>query len=552
MHSLTDQIQLLSSTYTILGTVNCDYDDVEWAKVDLYDQLKSLHKTSYENDERIIITITKDFYAPRQSEGSLLQLIQVILQEIDISNYFVCLLSTNSNIVEEYEAVHAKISIDPVPVNIFCCQGLFEKNYLSGATFIGKMQTANHQSLNMADKKKLFENKVFCIMPWVGMYIRPDNRVAPCCEFDKNQFLGRLDQHPLPDIWNSDQWKKLRNDLFNNRAPDACNACYHKESLGRDSLRNSINRDFAHKIDFVNRSAAAEFTMPLHLGYFDIRYSNLCNLTCRSCNPVLSSSWAQIHGAIFGSETKALLKIENTTGDIRDQIKSMLPQIEKIYFAGGEPTMIDDCYEILMDLDRLNRNDVHLVFNTNLTRLGLKHWDLLDLWQKFSKVTILASLDGMEQRGEYLRSGSKWQTIEANARKIKTNCPHVDFYVSCTTGLINALHVPDFHQTWVAKGLINPQDFNLQILYGPEWMSLKNSPNKLKQKVVDRYLRHLEWLRPVDQLGRATSGFESVISFAQESGAYDKQKFWANVSRLDTFFNSDLFNCFPELRDLDL
>lgn len=552
MPTIADQIASLSSAHDIIGTIDCDYDDLEWAKIDLYDRFKALHSDRYEDNQRILITLKKDFYSPLQSHGSLIKVIQIMLHEIDISNFFICLLSTNPDIISEYATVHASTSIDTVPVNVFVCDGSFDRISLQNESFTGKMQMYNSQSLAIADKKRVFQDKIFCMMPWVGVYISPDNRVSPCCEFDRNSFLGKINEQDLTAIYNSEQWKRLRNDMFNGRAPPACHTCYHKESLGRDSLRNSINRDFAHRMPMVHASVANDFHMPLDIGYFDIRYNNLCNLTCRSCSPILSSSWAQLNLKASRSPSSALLTIDNSITKLDDQILSMLPHVEKIYFAGGEPTMIEIFYKILQELIRLDQTQVHLVYNTNLTRLSLKQWDILDLWKKFSRISVLGSLDGMDRRGEYLRAGSNWSIIEANVRKLKTECPKIDFYVSCTTGLINALHVPDFHMDWVSKGLIQPQDFNLQILYVPEWMSLKHAPDKLKKKVINRYLQHLEWLEPRDQLGRASSGFRSVISFAQEDGVYNRDNFWQQVQRLDRMFDTDLYGCFPELQESDL
>jgi hypothetical protein len=42
-------------------------------------------------------------------------------------------------------------------------------------------------------------------------------------------------------------------------------------------------------------------------------------------------------------------------------------------------------------------------------------------------------------------------------------CPQVDFYISSTVGLINALTHTDFHRSWVEQGLIKPQDFNFNL-----------------------------------------------------------------------------------------
>jgi hypothetical protein len=83
-------------------------------------------------------------------------------------------------------------------------------------------------------------------------------------------------------------------------------------------------------------------------------------------------------------------------------------------------------------------------------------------------------------------------------------CPNVDFYISSTVGLINALHITDFHRNWVDQGLLKPQDFNFNLLQYPYAQRIDLLPASFKQKVKEKYLKHLEWLRPLDGLTRAT------------------------------------------------
>lgn len=556
--TVQDQISRLRKAHNAIGMIICDHDTLERTRAALTKQLKDLYRPAFEDQDRILIVLQKDFYTPSSRAGQILQLLQHIIQEIDISNYFISLISTNPNIESEALFVQQQISIDPVPLNLHPCIGQFERIDLDHEIFQGKLQI----STDFADKlaaidshlqSKIVDDPVFCMMPWVGINIEPDSSVRPCCEFTRTDTLGNLKKNNLSEIWKSPDWKQLREQMLQGQAPRSCQSCYHKESLGRDSLRQYINREFAHRVPEIAVTHLGE-TGTLQLGYLDVRYNNLCNLTCRSCDSKQSSSWAQIHNQVYPNETIAhsLLTIDHGQDQIFDELTRHLSSVEKIYFAGGEPLIIENFYKVLNILDADNRHDVELIYNTNLTRLTLKDRNITDLWKKFKRVVVIASLDGMEQRGEYLRAGSNWSTILSNARTIKSQCPHVNFYISATTGLINALHVPDFHRSMIDQGLIAPEDFNLQLLYRPEWMSLRNAPSLLKQRVIERYNQHLDWLHPLDKLGRATSGFVSVIGFCQEDGIYDKENFWNKASNLDGFFRTHLYDCFPELRDLGL
>ena len=65
-----------------------------------------------------------------------------------------------------------------------------------------------------------------------------------------------------------------------------------------------------------------------------------------------------------------------------------------------------------------------------------------------------------------------------------------------------------------------------------------------------KYSQHLDWLRTIDKLGRATAGFESVLSQIDNNNDFDKNNFWKNIKMFDNYYKTDLIETFPELIDL--
>jgi MoaA/NifB/PqqE/SkfB family radical SAM enzyme len=556
--SIEQCVQNISDQFEVLDKICCDYDDIESAKLDLYARLKKVWQERFEPDQRIVLVLTKDFYSEHAPAGALLQAVQVIVQDIDISNFFVCIVSCNPDLDTEYQYVHKTTSWDDIKFNCYTCSGTFIKLTHNHKPMDGKILSLKHLVESIAQlsdrhKKLLFQDPVFCMMPWVGINIAANNHARPCCEY-QGPDIGDPANQSIQDIWNGDEIQQIRKNMLNSTPVPGCKNCYHKENLQRDSLRNSINRDFAHRIDLIDGPGPDGTRDVNSIRYWDIRYNNLCNFACRSCGPHSSSSWVSVWNALHPDQkrTQFLLQAGSNSNDIFSQMVQHLHAVEKIYFAGGEPLMIENFYRVLEMLDQAGRHDVHLCYNTNLSRLHLQERSILDLWSKFTKVSVGASLDAMGNRAEYLRTGTIWPDIVSNRRLILEHCPHVDFYVSATTGLINALHVPDFHQAWVEQGLIGADDFNVQLLLQPEWMSVANAPRRLKQKIVDRYDRHIDWLRNKDRTGRAVSGFRSVINLCDEAGHYDADEFWHQVRRLDSYHGTDLLSTFTELVDADL
>jgi len=231
-----------------------------------------------------------------------------------------------------------------------------------------------------------------------------------------------------------------------------------------------------------------------------------------------------------------------------EQLIPHLDHVEKIYFAGGEPLLMEEHYNILDELDRRGRYDVKLIYNTNFTEVKLKDRLVFDYWKKFASVAVGASLDAMGPRGEYIRKGTDWDQIERNREKMLEICPDVDFYISPTMSIMNALHMPDFHRAWVDRGFIRAQDLNVNILQDGVHYRIDIAPAAYKEILKEKYLAHLEWLRPLDRLNRATVGFESAIKFmmATDNTAL-LPKFWKNMQDLDRIRNENILDVIPEL-----
>ena len=116
---------------------------------------------------------------------------------------------------------------------------------------------------------------------------------------------------------------------------------------------------------------------------------------------------------------------------------------------------------------------------------------------------------------------------------------------------MNALHLPDFHRNWADRGFIRPQDLNVNILQDGVQYRIDIAPAAYKEKLKAKYQDHLEWLRPLDPLQRATVGFESAIKFmmATDNTALIL-KFWKNMRDLDRIRNENILTAIPELIEL--
>jgi len=521
-------------------------------------KLKSLHKKYYQLDERIIIVINGDVYTDSLA-GIIMQSIQSMINEIDISNYFVELVTTNPKINDEYAWILKNISIDSVPINITVCNGEYYvmpevEDGVKFTKFI-KYQSLNSKVENLKNLSDehinlLSKSSVFCLAPWTHLMVHPNSKVTPCCS--SKLLLGDASKDPMEKIWNSENLRQLRLDMLAGKTNSSCESCHIKENLGQDSQRQGINRSLSnriHKIDLTKPDGRVD---AFELNYLDSRFNNLCNLACRSCGYNFSSSWHDIaiKFKLIDESQPAMLVAGKHPTDVFDQIMQHIDTLDRVYFAGGEPLINEQMWAILDELDRREKYNVELVYNTNFTKTQYRGRSIFPIWNKFSKVSVGASLDGEYARGEYLRSGTKWDKVIQNRREMINESPMVDYYISSTVSIINALHLPDFHRHWVEAGLIKAEDYNIQLLFNPVYMNVNRAPKELKDQIREKYQNHLNWLTPIDRLGRATYGFKSVLEYIDNDYLFNAEEFWFEVSRLDQYHNTDLLQIFPELYSL--
>lgn len=402
----------------------------------------------------------------------------------------------------------------------------------------------------------LKRSKRFCMYPWIHLHAYPTGEAWPCCHAPMSVgAVGNCRTHTLKEIANSDAMRKLRLDMLNERPNAYCTSCYEQEESGFFSGRQSANKHHGHNIREIYATQDDGTQDPMIMTYWDIRFSNLCNLKCRSCGHIFSSNWYRDQSILAGDEWRKQNSALNYAGryetDMWEQLEPHLDYVEQIYFAGGEPLLMEEHYFILEELERRQRFDVRLIYNTNFTEIALKKRTVFDYWKKFKSVSVGASLDAMGVRAEYIRKGTEWEQVVANRRQMMHECPGVDFYISPTLSILNAMHLPRFHRHWVQDGLIGASDLNVNILQAPAHYRIDVATESYKKQIKESYDAHIAWLDPQDKLGRATMGFRSAMKFMfATDNSHLLPTFWAKTQQLDNIRNENVLSAIPELVDL--
>lgn len=416
----------------------------------------------------------------------------------------------------------------------------------------------NVENLSTKQKDLIFENKTFCILPWIHVHSFPTGEAYPCCNTEMSEKIGNTHKQSLAEIWNGDEMRDIRKRMLAGEQVIGCKRCYEQEDAGFFSMRLSSNKHFGHHIALTDETYPDGALPNMKIVYWDVRFSNLCNLRCRSCGHIFSSNWYDDQAKLvefegFSSDKwkerhKRIYFAGRSEHDMWEQLESQIDNLEQVYFAGGEPLIMEEHYRLLQELLRRGRTDVRLIYNTNFTELVYKKTNVLDLWKEFDSVSVGASLDAMGMRAEYIRKNCDWSQIERNREQMLEICPAVDFYISPTVSVMNAWHISDFHRNWVDRGFLKPQDLNINILQDPEYYRIDTFSAKFKEEIKSKWQEHLEWLRPQDKLNRATIGFESAINFMMANDKFHLQsKFWDRTAKIDKIRNEDILSFIPEL-----
>ena len=402
------------------------------------------------------------------------------------------------------------------------------------------------------EKELLIDSDTFCMLPWMHLHAFPDGRAYPCCFALDKLPVGDVNKESMEDVFNGAKMKQMRLNMLSNKPSKECFKCYDQEQSGFFSLRLSSNKHFGHNIS-MTENTKPDGTADFIIKYWDIRFSNLCNMACRSCGTWFSSNWYEDHKKLTGSPPPhaKIMKAGRSGNDIWDQLLKQFDHVEQFYFAGGEPIIMEEHLRILKELDKRKMYHVRLIYNTNFSKSHFKGTDIFELWNKFDSVSIGASLDAEGARGELMRKGTVWKETVANRKRMMEVCPQVDFYISATVGLSNCLHVVDFHRNWVEKGFIKPQDFNFNLLQYPMWQRMDLLPQNEKEKVTAKYKEHIEWLKSQDHLTRATKGFESALDWMNKKDMNRHlPKFVGETRKYDKIRDENFTDVFPEWKEL--
>ena len=251
-----------------------------------------------------------------------------------------------------------------------------------------------------------YENS-FCALPFIHRHIDVNRKQKVCCIS-----VDEVSDERLNEI------KKL---MLENKPVKECIRC-----LAEEQNKTPSSRQYANKEWMKNRSV--DWNDPPILSY-DLRYSNLCNLRCQTCNSKSSSEWARFLGEeqVFRQFNPENIQIEST--------------VERIYLAGGEPFLIKSFSDMLGKIDN---KDCEIVINTNATVIT-EH--MLNALKPFNNICFILSIDGTGEVIERVRTLCSWDIINTNINILREQL-NPSFMVNTVIQKDNIDNIPELAQ-WI-------------------------------------------------------------------------------------------------------
>ncbi len=385
-----------------------------------------------------------------------------------------------------------------------------------------------------------------CLMPWVHLYVDTNGNAKACC--NTSITYGNVNNESIESIWNGESIKKFRKNLLEGHKDKRCASCFKREAVNKSSIRTETLDSYKTYLKWLPKTSSDGTCKESKPVYLDIRYSNVCNLKCRTCWHGASSSWfndAKLLKTNFGD--KALIKATPENEQLIEDLFTFDTELAEVYFAGGEPLRMEEHYSFLDSLLAKNQTDLHLRYNTNLSKLTLKGKRALNYWKKFKKITLAVSIDAIGEKAAYIRSGLNWGKFLENIKLIKEQCPHIKIQIAPTVSNLSILSLCDLHQFFVENNLIKMNDIYLNILDRPNYYNCKNLPKSVKEKSKENLMAHIDWLNENNASKVVIKEFEAVFEYMMTpANASDLKAFVKETEKLDTIRNEDFKSIFPE------
>ena len=240
----------------------------------------------------------------------------------------------------------------------------------------------------------------YCGLAFSGLFYQ-NNSASSCCAMQTRP--------SSPNEYNTSiETLKLRQDFTDGLKPDPCKNCWVKEENGHRSIRNLYT----------------SYRDPTKITHMELRESNLCNFSCRMCDPASSvviereieanpelSKFFNKNYDLSGNKSEELVDTNSTSKENWNQILELAKDVESVILTGGEPMLMKRYFDFLDYLISIGKQNIRLIIYTNGS---VYNPIFVEKLKKFPNMSLFISIDAVEKVAEYQRRGTKWNVVRDN------------------------------------------------------------------------------------------------------------------------------------------
>jgi MoaA/NifB/PqqE/SkfB family radical SAM enzyme len=321
--------------------------------------------------------------------------------------------------------------------------------------------------------------KPWCTEPFITLENKVWGDWGLCCRSKPLPYNAK-DVSPL-DHFNGDTMKRIRKDMSNNNITDDikhyCQKCIDHENIGITSRRQQ-------KLDFPIPEMESDGTIK-NFAFETIEvkfFGNLCNLKCKMCSGMYSSSIAadeKKNGNWTGPTYFNIYEQMQDKDQFYSDMSKILPYTKKIKFTGGEPTMNQGIVDFITWISDNNfSQNMILKIITNGTRISPQ---INQCSRKFKRFEVAVSVDGTFEIDEYQRVGTVFSDVVENIKMYKRIA---DVNIGPVITALNVGNVPELAR--LGKMLNVGVDFSSIVLW-PDHMRVEALPIGYRKELLESY-----------------------------------------------------------------
>ena len=426
----------------------------------------------------------------------------------------------------------------------------------------------------------------FCPIPWNFQAIRANGDIRVCCQANvtKNQgVIRKIDgsaynagRDSLEESRNAELMKAVRLNMINGIWSDECGRCKSEEENGLNSRRTYETEQWPMDIDVIKKKTNTDGSIDTDdfpVVYYDLRFGNFCNLKCRMCGPTDSSAWysdwIKLTGTNKFKDTSGIMEIVDDKvaafnwpeyEPFWEQLEANIHNIEHVYFAGGEPMLIERHYDFLERcVEAGAAKHIIVEYNTNMSTLPTR---VTNLWKSFKQVRVGASVDGMGAVQEYQRSPAKWDKTLDNLRKVDALPSNIVSWLAFTVTAYNVNHMIDFMKWKLSESDLKKVNstnrrpiITHHVAHHPKHLNVRVLPNAYKKDVTNRFNEFLQWVKDNNYnehvIKQAEDIVKGVTSYMNSESYYDSHwnEFIKYTKQLDSIRDENLLDVEPQFKE---